>query len=553
MPTAIHQQNNLPTATQPQSQPSLTPQINQASGLALAKSFGTVMNKALGKAIGKAIEGVNANKPPIDKAASNAVGKNTSKADKKDSVEKDADKADANEAHATEAEASAPTEAAASLAQSTVNAALSGIALLAQALPVVAVTPLSSEMAASDSTLNGNTLSVADANALAIGNGTANTALPLAEATGPNALTGPAASGFTNALEDANNATFAGDPLASETATALAQVDATSLAQSLQPELDPLKLAATAPQENANTAGNLPLQMATTVATSEPDNLPNTLVLDSLKQASDGPELGKDADLITPVQEEDTISPDDSPIDSTLGNAGADTTLTSLLPTHAKRDGQNATGDQNGSSNSNTLIGHAQQNAAGALPASQQVSQRLIEQYQLGKREITFQLNPETLGQVRVQLTSVGPQQVASRLIVQTPEAMQNLQQDMHQLKQALARQGISLEHMTVVMAGSDLNQTATRNDASQNGGSDPSFQQSQNSGGFQNSASAQQQAFQQADNNWAQQLLNQQASASPWLNNNTTEATLTGGNLDPTANTPVQSRHDLGAHTVWA
>jgi flagellar hook-length control protein FliK len=156
-----------------------------------------------------------------------------------------------------------------------------------------------------------------------------------------------------------------------------------------------------------------------------------------------------------------------------------------------------------------------------------------------GRREITFQLNPETLGQVRVQLTNVGPQQVASRLIVDSPEALQQLQQDVHHLKAALARQGVTLDSVTVVMAGGDAAKPQT--DSQQNPSSsqqDATFQ----AFGQPNLSSQQRQS--QSFQSFAQ--FTQVASK-------TSHSSVPSGwgSVPSTSNEPLPT-NELGQHNVW-
>jgi flagellar hook-length control protein FliK len=200
-----------------------------------------------------------------------------------------------------------------------------------------------------------------------------------------------------------------------------------------------------------------------------------------------------------------------------------------------------------------SVMGAASNGPTGSpQPVTQQVNQQL--QHMLtpansvanapadaasGRREITFQLNPETLGQVRVQLTNVGPQQVASRLIVDSPEALQQLQQDVHHLKAALARQGVTLDSVTVVMAGGDAAKPQT--DSQQNPSSsqqDATFQ----AFGQPNLSSQQRQS--QSFQSFAQ--FTQVASK-------TSHSSIPSGwgSVPSTSNEPLPT-NELGQHNVW-
>jgi flagellar hook-length control protein FliK len=187
-------------------------------------------------------------------------------------------------------------------------------------------------------------------------------------------------------------------------------------------------------------------------------------------------------------------------------------------------------------------VAQGQAQSSPLQPVSQQVSQQMADQLQLGRREVTFQLNPENLGQVRVQLASVGPQQVASRLIVESPEAMRQLQQDVTQLKQALYRQGIQLDSVTVVMAPQDAGNANNQNySAGGNSSENPSHQSLQGQAA-NHQHTAQQQAFQQAFNR------PQQGFASrPVLKS---DAWSTATPVD--VNLGALPQNELGQHNVW-
>lgn len=88
---------------------------------------------------------------------------------------------------------------------------------------------------------------------------------------------------------------------------------------------------------------------------------------------------------------------------------------------------------------------------------------------QAGRKELTLQLNPENLGQLRINLTSVGEQQVSARFITQNADARQELESQINSLRQALEKQGIQLTHITVTMAGENSASRSTEQNGQNN------------------------------------------------------------------------------------
>jgi hypothetical protein len=72
-----------------------------------------------------------------------------------------------------------------------------------------------------------------------------------------------------------------------------------------------------------------------------------------------------------------------------------------------------------------------------------------------GQKELTIRLNPDNLGEVRVNLVSLGNNELSARLIASTQESHALLQSQVDTLKTSLEAQGIRVEHLTVVLAGS--------------------------------------------------------------------------------------------------
>jgi flagellar hook-length control protein FliK len=100
---------------------------------------------------------------------------------------------------------------------------------------------------------------------------------------------------------------------------------------------------------------------------------------------------------------------------------------------------------------------------------------------QAGKKEITLQLNPENLGQLRVNLSSNSSQQVTARFIANNVDAQQELQSQIENLKQALEKQGIQVGQITVTMNNAEAGNARNAQQEQQN-----FFQQQQQQDTFQ-------------------------------------------------------------------
>lgn len=99
---------------------------------------------------------------------------------------------------------------------------------------------------------------------------------------------------------------------------------------------------------------------------------------------------------------------------------------------------------------------------------------------QNGRKEVTLQLNPHELGDVRVRLSSDSANQVSARLIAATAEAHELLSQQIDGLQKSLEAQGIRVERIQVVLAGEGAQNQAenqSRSDTSQSGTQQQAFQ----------------------------------------------------------------------------
>ncbi|HEY9744859.1 MAG TPA: flagellar hook-length control protein FliK [Oculatellaceae cyanobacterium] len=85
---------------------------------------------------------------------------------------------------------------------------------------------------------------------------------------------------------------------------------------------------------------------------------------------------------------------------------------------------------------------------------TEQVAEGTIHGVKNGHKELVIRLNPENLGEVRVNLTAIGEKHLSARLIASSVESHDTLQSSLNQLKTSLEAQGVQLEHISVVIAG---------------------------------------------------------------------------------------------------
>lgn len=128
----------------------------------------------------------------------------------------------------------------------------------------------------------------------------------------------------------------------------------------------------------------------------------------------------------------------------------------------------------------------AQFTSTAAQPTEQVVDGALYS-VKNGHKELIIRLNPDNLGEVRINLISHGNQEMSARLIASTRESHELLQSQVDSLKQSLESQGLNVERLSVVLAGSP---ESTRDFNQQNNQQQTSQHSSQQSG--------QQQAFNQ-------------------------------------------------------
>jgi septal ring factor EnvC (AmiA/AmiB activator) len=85
-----------------------------------------------------------------------------------------------------------------------------------------------------------------------------------------------------------------------------------------------------------------------------------------------------------------------------------------------------------------------------------------------------IQLNPEDLGHMRIQIKQLGEGQVSARLVVERPEAVEQVKTQLQDLQRNLEQQGLKMDKIEVVLAGansqasSDSNKDQNKDNAEQ-------------------------------------------------------------------------------------
>jgi flagellar hook-length control protein FliK len=92
--------------------------------------------------------------------------------------------------------------------------------------------------------------------------------------------------------------------------------------------------------------------------------------------------------------------------------------------------------------------------ASAAQHPVDQVLEGAVYSVKNGHKELVLRLNPENLGEVRINLISHGNNELTARLIASTPESRDLLQSQMSSLKSSLEAQGIQVDRLSVVLAG---------------------------------------------------------------------------------------------------
>jgi flagellar hook-length control protein FliK len=227
-----------------------------------------------------------------------------------------------------------------------------------------------------------------------------------------------------------------------------AKPEAVSLAQALHvPQTPNQEQQKGTPQVgNATTQPNTPTSPLPNVAL---DGISHTLLhgaakLEGMKDPSDKPDDGLDTANAT-LQ----TGPTSDVADTSLP-LGANGILSS-----------SATGTHH-TTNDAGPGGQIPQFSSTAAHPTEQVADGTVYSVKNGHKELIIRLNPDNLGEVRINLTSHGNQELSARMIATTKESHDLLKSQMDSLKQSLESQGIQVDRLSVVMAGSAESQSNT-------------------------------------------------------------------------------------------
>jgi hypothetical protein len=97
-----------------------------------------------------------------------------------------------------------------------------------------------------------------------------------------------------------------------------------------------------------------------------------------------------------------------------------------------------------------------------------------------GQKELIIRLNPDNLGEVRVNLTSHGNKELSARLIASTVESHDLLKSQLEGLKTTLEAQGVTVERLSVVLAGHTENSNGAQSQHQSSTGREQSQDQQQ-------------------------------------------------------------------------
>jgi flagellar hook-length control protein FliK len=137
---------------------------------------------------------------------------------------------------------------------------------------------------------------------------------------------------------------------------------------------------------------------------------------------------------------------------------------------------------------------------AGIQPLTHQVASGIQSAYDSSNKTMQIQLNPEDLGHMRIQIKQIGEGQVSARLVVERPEAVEQVKTQLHDLQRNLEQQGLKMDKIEIVLAGANSQGSADASkDQNKDNAGQARFQDGLNKdGGFQQSSQHEQnQAFQ--------------------------------------------------------
>ena len=118
-----------------------------------------------------------------------------------------------------------------------------------------------------------------------------------------------------------------------------------------------------------------------------------------------------------------------------------------------------------------------QPKALNLTPLASQAVQGIQSAYDSANKTMQLQLNPEDLGSLRIQIKQMNEGLISARLVVEQPDALNKMQDQVNDMQRHLESQGLKVDKIEVVLAGA--NSQASKDSAE---GERPShFQQSMN------------------------------------------------------------------------
>ncbi len=128
------------------------------------------------------------------------------------------------------------------------------------------------------------------------------------------------------------------------------------------------------------------------------------------------------------------------------------------------------------------------QGVQGIQPLTNQVASGIQSAYDSTNKTMQIQLNPEDLGHMRIQIKQVGEGQVSARLVVERPEAVEQVKTQLQDLQRNLEQQGLKMDKIEVVLAGANSQASSDSNkDQNKDNAEQARFQDGLNrDGGFQ-------------------------------------------------------------------
>lgn len=175
---------------------------------------------------------------------------------------------------------------------------------------------------------------------------------------------------------------------------------------------------------------------------------------------------------------------------------------------------------------------------------------------QNGHKELIIRLNPNNLGEVRVNLVSHGNQEVSAKLIASTQESHDLLKGQLDSLKSTLESQGVTVERLSVVLAGSAADAGNSTNSHHQHSSTQQDSQQQQQQNTQQQGAFQQQFNQQNQANNPLFNLLNGQGQSQAGFGSQRGNSTATGPDSiteGEVSSTPQPVSNDNGRISILA